>query len=150
MPKQSQEKDSRTIKLAQFSIPAIPPSVNEMYKINYIRKYVYADQSVVDFKNIAMKHIPQLPIKNGIKLLVEVEYHGRFLNKTDGLFKRRDGQNLDKCLYDIMFDKFGIDDKNAWKGTWEKIHNPGEEYTLVTISEIRSKKCPKSELLSKK
>jgi hypothetical protein len=120
----------------QFRIPAIPPSVNNMYKLNFRTKSVYLDDSVCKFKSVAIPHIPPLRFKEGSRLNVEVEYHGQFLNKGDGETKRRDGQNLDKCLYDVIFEKLGIDDKFAWQGSWKKIHNPDEEFTLVTITEL--------------
>lgn len=62
-------------------------------------------------------------------------YHGRFLNK-DGTIKRKDGQNLDKALYDIIFEKFGLDDKLVWEGTWTKVHNDENEFTEVTVTEM--------------
>ena len=120
----------------QFKIPALPPSMNQIYKINYKTKSVYLDESVRDFKKIAVLYIPPLQFKPNKKLKVDVEYHGQFLNKGDGEIKRRDGQNLDKVLYDVMFEKFGIDDKFAWSGSWKKVHNPNEEFTLVTVSEM--------------
>lgn len=124
------------MKPLQFKIPAIPPSVNQMYKINYKTRSVYLDPSVRDFKRTAFIHIPPIRLNDGTKLSVDVEYHGQFMNKGDGEIKRRDGQNLDKCLYDIIFEKFGIDDKHAWSGSWKKVNNPSEEFTLITINEM--------------
>ena len=121
----------------QFKIPAIPPSVNQMYKINYKTKSVYLDESVREFKKVAFLYTPNLSFTLNSKLKVEVEYHGQFLNKCDGETKRRDGQNLDKCLYDVIFEKLGIDDKHAWEGTWKKVHNPNEEFTLINITELK-------------
>ena len=123
--------------IKQFKIPSIPPSVNQMYKINYKTKSVYLDESVREFKKIAFLYIPNIQIADNSKLRVNVEYHGQFFNKGNGEVKRRDGQNLDKCLYDVIFEKLGVDDKHAWEGTWKKIHNPDEEFTLVTISEMK-------------
>jgi len=120
----------------QFKIPAIPPSINQCYKINYRTKSVYLDESVREFKKIAFLYIPKIELSPKKKLRVDIEYHGQFLNKSDGEIKRRDGQNLDKCLYDVMFEKLGIDDKLAWEGNWKKVHNTDEEFTLVTISEL--------------
>ena len=120
----------------QFKIPAIPPSINQMYKINYRTRSVYLDESVRKFKQIAFPYIPALTFNPESRLKVEVEYHGQFLNKSNNEVKRRDGQNLDKCLYDIIFEKLGIDDKYAWEGTWKKVHNPEEEYTLIKILEL--------------
>ena len=121
--------------LTTFKIPALPPSINQMYKINYRTKQCYLDESVRKFKRDAIIFIPPVIIDTGIKLRLEVEYHGKFHNKN-GTIKRRDGQNLDKCLYDVIFEKLGIDDKHAWSGSWSKHHNDEEEFTLVTIWEL--------------
>ena len=107
-----------------------------MYKINYRTKQVYTDEAVRKFKNLAVRYIPPITYPIETKLKVEVEYHGQFHNKSDNKIKRRDGQNLDKCLYDVVFEKIGIDDKHAWEGTWKKVHNSEEEFTLVTITKL--------------
>jgi len=121
----------------QFKIPALPPSVNRMYKISYRTKQCYLDESVRTFKQIAYPFIPPIKLKKDSLLKVQIEYHGKFYN-ADKSVKRRDGQNLSKCLYDIIFEKLGIDDKFAWFGTWKKVHNPEEEFTLVTIKELQN------------
>ena len=120
----------------EFKIPAIPPSVNQHLKINYRRRCVYLDPAVKKFKVIASMHIPPITFKPDVKLKVEVEYHGQFINKSNKKTKRRDGQNLDKCLYDAMFEKFGINDCHAWEGSWKKVHNNEQSFTLVNISEL--------------
>ena len=107
-----------------------------MYKINYRRKCLYLDESVREFKRIAVPFIPPFKTDAKTKLKVSVEYHGKFLNK-DGSIKRRDGQNLDKALFDIMFEIWGIDDSNAWEGNWIKIHNPDKDFTKVRIHQIK-------------
>ena len=119
----------------KFRIPALPPSVNRMYKINYRTKQCYLDKSVQEFKHKAIHNIPHFMVSKNARLELLVEYHGKFINKGDGKPKRRDGQNLDKCLYDIIFEKLGLDDSIVWKGSWSKHHNE-EEFTLVTIKEI--------------
>ncbi len=81
-------------------------------------------------------HIPPITFKPEVRLKVEVEYHGQFINKGNGKTKRRDGQNLDKCLYDVIFEKIGLDDCHAWEGSWKKVHNSEKEFTLVTITEL--------------
>ena len=122
--------------IAKFKLPAIPPSVNAMYKINYRTKSVYLDESVRAFKNNVFSFIPPIgQIDDQKKLEVFVEYHGIFLNKSDGRTKRKDGQNLDKCLFDIIFEKWGLDDSMAWIGHWKKVHNTEKEFTLVEVFE---------------
>lgn len=105
-----------------------------MYKINYRTKRCYLDESVRAFKRIAVPFIPPIKTDDTNKLKVSVEYHGKFLNK-DGTIKRKDGQNLDKALYDIIFEKIGVDDKVVWEGSFKKIHDPDKEFTRVTIEE---------------
>jgi Holliday junction resolvase RusA-like endonuclease len=117
-----------------FKIPALPPSINQMYKLNFKTKQVYLDESVREFKNKAIFYIPNFKINPQEKVILVVEYHGKFYNK-DGTIKRRDGQNLDKCLYDIIFDKLSADDSCVWAGVFSKIHAE-EEFTMVTIIKI--------------
>lgn len=119
--------------LAKFMIPAIPPSVNHMVKPNFRTKTMYLDESVRSFKRIAFPCIPPLvQVKEGSHLTLSVEYHAKFYN-NDGTIKRKDGQNLDKCLYDIIFAKWGLDDSMVFKGYWEKIHDPEKEFTIVEV-----------------
>lgn len=93
---------------------------------------MYLDKSAVDFKRNSMLYIPHIEITG--KVEIDVEYHGQFMNKN-GTVKRRDGQNLDKVLYDTIFGKLGVDDSVVWKGSWVKIHNELDEYTIVTIKQ---------------
>lgn len=97
---------------------------------------MYTDESVALFKHRVWKSIPPLNIGSGHELEVLIEYHGQFYNKGNNEIKRKDGQNLDKCLYDVLFEKWGLDDSIVFKGTWEKVHNPNEEFTLIEIRKI--------------
>ena len=83
----------------------------------------------------AKLHTPNLSNKyiEGTKLKITVKYYGNWKNK-DGSIKRKNGQNLDKCLYDAIFDKLGIDDKVAFSGSWEKIQADSES-TFIRIEE---------------
>jgi len=115
----------------EFKIPALPPSLNQVYKINYVRRQCYMDDSARKFKATAKMFTPVLKYVEGTKLLVSVKYLGNWHN-LDGSIKRKDGQNLDKCLYDAIFEKMGVDDKVVFKGQWEKVQSK-EECTVVTI-----------------
>lgn len=120
----------------EFKIPLLPPSVNHIYKINYRTKSMYMDKTARSFKNTAIFYVPHIDLIDNVILKMEVEYHGKFMN-NDGTVKRKDGQNLDKCLYDVIFDKLGVDDKLVWDGSFKKIHDT-EEFTLVRLSEIEN------------
>lgn len=99
---------------------------------------MYLDECVIRFKDVAFNYIPPCPhIEPQQPLEAFVEYHGLFMNKLDNKIKRRDGQNLDKCLYDLIFEKWGIDDSVVFKGHWEKIHDDNNVFTLVTIKTIQ-------------
>lgn len=117
-----------------FKIPGLPPSVNACYKVNYRTKQVYLDEAVRTFKNQAILFIPPFKIEPQEKICLELEYHGKFFNK-DGTIKRRDVQNLDKCLCDVLFEKFGADDSCIWKISACKVDDT-EEFVNVTISKI--------------
>lgn len=94
------------------------------------------DKTARSFKNTAIFYVPHIDLIDNVILKMEVEYHGKFMN-NDGTVKRKDGQNLDKCLYDVIFDKLGVDDKLVWDGSFKKIHDT-EEFTLVRLSEIEN------------
>lgn len=127
-------------KIAKFILPALPPSLNSIYKINYISKQVYLDKSVKEFKSIVYPLIPQIKIPEGQALELKIRYYGMFLNKSDGKIKRKDGQNLDKVLYDIIFEKWGLDDSITFKGSWEKIHYPEKDLTEIEVYTTSIKK----------
>ena len=84
-----------------------------------------------------MRHIPDLIIHPDTELEVKILYFGKFYTKA-GKIRIKDGQNLDKCLYDIMFKKWMIDDSRVFRGIWEKVESK-DEYTLVVVN----KKEPK-------
>ena len=92
------------------------------------------DKSARQFKYQAKLYTPVIEYEEGTKLKIIVKYYGNWHNKN-GTIKRKDGQNLDKCLYDAIFEKMGVDDKVAFSGSWEKIQSD-EEYTIVKIETI--------------
>ena len=59
-------------KIAKFILPALPPSLNSIYKINYISKQVYLDKSVKEFKSIVYPLIPQIKIPEGQALELKI------------------------------------------------------------------------------
>lgn len=117
-----------------FKVPLLPPSVNQMYKINYRTKQCYLDESVRTFKNQAILFIPPFKIEPQEKIILILEYHGKFFN-NDGTIKRRDVQNLDKCLCDVIFEKLGADDSCVWTLIAAKIPDK-EDFVQVTIIKI--------------
>ena len=96
---------------------------------------MYLDDSVREFKSAVWTKIPRIEIEEQTKLKVLVEYFGNFHNK-DGTIKRKDGQNLDKCLYDILFECWGLDDKHVFRGEWTK-NQSEKEYTQITVEELK-------------
>jgi Holliday junction resolvase RusA-like endonuclease len=124
----------KTSLITEFTIPALPPSLNRSHKVNFRSKRVYLDQSARDFKMVSSCHIPAVELSSEDRLRICVEYHGKFLNK-DGTTKRKDGQNLDKILYDSIFTVLGQDDKIVWEGTWKKVHSD-DAFTKVKIYKL--------------
>ena len=117
-----------------FKIPGCPPSLNATYKVNYRTKCVYLDESVRNYKNQAILFIPPFKIEPQEKVILTLEYHGKFYN-NDGTIKRRDVQNLDKCLCDVIFSKLGADDSCVWMISACKVEDL-EEFVQVTIIKI--------------
>ncbi|MFC1808859.1 RusA family crossover junction endodeoxyribonuclease [Candidatus Omnitrophota bacterium] len=114
-----------------FKIPALPPSMNQMYKINYHTRQCYLDEKAREFKRTASMYTPFISVSDQEKILVDVEYHGNWFTKA-GKIRRKDGQNLDKALYDCICNSLGIDDSQAFEGSWKKIQGE-EEFTIVHI-----------------
>lgn len=117
-----------------FKVPLLPPSVNAMYKINYRTKQCYLDDSVRTFKNQAILFIPPFKIEPQDRIILTLEYHGKFYN-NDGTIKKRDVQNLDKCLCDVLFEKFGADDSCIWMLNACKVDDK-EDFVNVTIIKL--------------
>jgi hypothetical protein len=118
-----------------FTIPFLPPSVNEYKTPIWHLKRMILTKSVREFQVNSFKYIPTMKFEPHTKLFVYKEYHGGFHNKKDGLVKRKDGPNMDKVLDDAIFARIGIDDKYifAWRGI--KVHNPDKEFVVVTVGE---------------
>ncbi len=114
-----------------FELPMLPPSINQTYRINYKTRQCYMHKDARQFKRDAYPLIPFMKIDDEL-INIRVIYYGKFINKN-GTITRKDGQNLDKALYDIICEKFGIDDSRVFRGTWEKVHAPLDVKTKIKV-----------------
>ena len=118
----------------QFKIPALPPSDNVLYGINYRKRCKYMTREGREFAMLVKKSTPPFSFKEQQPLIVSVEFHGAWYNKGNKKIKKKDVQNLGKCLFDAIFEKGGVDDSHAWECSFLKVQDE-EVYTLVNIEE---------------
>lgn len=121
----------------EFKIPMLPPSMNEIYGWNSQTREKYLKIKGRNFKTTCKLFSPAslTQITAQTPLQVYFEFHGNWFYKN-GNFKRHDGQNLMKVLYDAIFEKIGIDDCHVWDGRFVKVQD-SQTYTYVRITEIK-------------
>lgn len=119
--------------MLEFRIPALPPSINQVYKVAYHQRRVYKSKEATDFEYLCQLTAPKtFPLAKKIKC--EIEFHGIWHYKN-GNIRRKDIQNLDKVLVDSLFKKMQIDDSCIFEHHLYKIEDE-EEYTLVRLETI--------------
>ena len=119
----------------KFKIPMLPQSVNSLYKVNYRTRQIYLSEEGRRFKNTAKMFIPKIKFSSEKPVIdIRIKYFGNWYCKN-GNVRRVDGPNLDKVLFDAIFERLGLDDSLVffWQGRKECGE---EEYTEVEISEV--------------
>lgn len=115
-----------------FKIPLLPPSINTIYKINFVTRSTYKSKEAREFEKDCKLFTPVIrDIKENKKVRTFIELHGDWFFKN-GSFKKKDIQNLDKVLIDSIFDKLGVDDCQIWDHHLLKVQDT-EEFTLITL-----------------
>lgn len=118
-----------------FIIPGLPPSYNRHFQISYNLRQVYLTKEAQQYKRKTAMYIPPCPqINNTIALKVCIEYHSDWFYKN-GKIKKKDIQNLDKLLLDVISARLGFNDSQFFIIHAEKIQDK-EEFTEVMISSI--------------
>lgn len=118
----------------QFTVPALPPSYNVHFKINYGSRQIYLSNTARAFKNLTKYSMPPTDFKEDSRFKMEMEYHGRWHYKN-GKVKRKDIQNLDKILIDAIFERIGCDDSRLWEIKGTKVEDVCEN-TLVRLETL--------------
>lgn len=118
-----------------FKIPLLPPSINTIYKINYVTRSTYKSKEAREFENYCKLFTPAIrDITETQKVKTYIELHGSWYFKN-GAFRKKDIQNLDKVLIDSIFEKLGIDDSQIWDHHLIKVEDK-EEFTLITLEVV--------------
>lgn len=117
----------------------LPESVNSMYKVNYRTRQVYLSEAGRQFKNTAKMFIPKIKFSSEKPIIdIKIKYYGHWYCKN-GNVRIVDAPNLEKILFDAIFERLGLDDSLIffWQGRKEESE---EEYTEIEISEVEEPK----------
>ena len=117
----------------KFSVPGVPPSYNQSFKIAFKLKQVYLSPDAKRFKDKVMIHIPYFEIPDEAKITIIIKYHDNWYYKN-GKLKRKDVQNMDKLIIDAIFKRLGVDDSHVWCNVNVKVQNMEEIKTEITIT----------------
>lgn len=98
--------------MISFTIPALPPSVNQIYKKS--KNHVYLNQKVVDWRKIVKAELDKLQFHmSSEKLRVEVVY---YVTKTN-----IDLDNLNKSMFDALNKIVYEDDRQIYEILCKKV-----------------------------
>lgn len=116
--------------VTKFTIPAVPPSYNQNFQINYHMRQVYLSKEAREFKKLVYLYTPAIPAGIKYTLLISIYDDWYFKN---GNMRKKDVQNLDKLLIDEVFRKIGQDDFMVWTSCISKVQSKKEQKTEVTV-----------------
>ena len=121
-----------------FKIPALPESINSLYRINYAHHVIYLSQEGRAFKQIAKSYMPPMKFPKGAKFRIVMTFcrNWHYKNKKN---RRADIQNLIKILIDAIFEHIGVDDSYVYQLAAIKKHDPklnGNKHTVVTLESL--------------
>ena len=126
-----------------FKIPHLPPSLNQIYQIIYAHRIVQLSTEARAFKNAAKTFMPAMKFPEGAMFEVKVEVHKDWYLKGDrSKLKRQDLSNLEKLLFDTLFEHLGRDDKALIAYHLSKVQQEDKkEYLIVSIKDVNELKC---------
>lgn len=108
--------------MIKFTIPVIPPSYNQHYKINYNLRQIYLDKIAHDFKKLVFLHTPPMEYGDNDVFYLKVEIHYDWFYKN-GKVRKLDIQNMDKLLIDSISERLGFDDCRIWDSHFLKVQS---------------------------
>lgn len=114
----------------RFEVPMLPPSENKMYSWDPMKKRPYKTKECSNFKSNFQMFCPPIQFKEGERIVVAVEYYGDWYYKN-GKVRKKDGQNLQKAVYDALFEKIGIDDCHLWMWCGKKIQSDHDKMVIT-------------------
>lgn len=119
------------MKTSIFKFRGIPPSYNRHFKINYNFHQIYLTSEARAFKkHIKCNTTPSI-FNERDQLYLTVWYYHDWYYKN-GKLRKLDLQNLDKLLYDAIFEQLGLDDAQIWGREEFKVQST-RSYTVVVI-----------------
>jgi Holliday junction resolvase RusA-like endonuclease len=118
----------------KFKVPAIPPSYNKSFQINFNYHTTFLSKEAKGFKDKVKMFMPvwQPPVDSMFEMNIKIQNCWFFLN---GNLQKKDVQNLDKLICDACFEKIGIDDNQIQKLSIEKVRNK-ESFTEIEIKVV--------------
>jgi hypothetical protein len=122
----------------RFSVPFLPTSVNKMYAYNFHTKTKYLTKDASHFKTAIKISCPAMKFESDPPILdVHIEYHSPKWRCKNGNFRKADGMNLDKLIYDAISERIGYDDSLVFYWSGQKVLSD-REYTVVCVKEVAS------------
>jgi Holliday junction resolvase RusA-like endonuclease len=119
-----------------FKVPFLPPSINALYGYNYARRQRYLTEQGRHYKNALKIACPPMKFSGEHPFIdIFVEYHSPKWICKNKKVRKADGMNLDKCIYDAISERIGVDDAFFFIWGGKKIISD-QEFTKITIKEI--------------
>ena len=113
-------------------IPTLPPSVNSLYNVLFSMRRVELKPEVRLWKTQAKEYIPTLRVKESAHISFNAWFEGAWRH-GNGKLKKRDVQNMTKCLIDCVAEKVGFDDSQVWAASSYKVEAEKEQVRVELI-----------------
>lgn len=124
--------------ILEFTVPAVPPSYNESFKINFRAKQIYLSQEAKEFKKLLMLHVPMIDEKDfkpNSTLSIDLIFYDNWYYKN-GNMRKKDVQNMDKIVIDSLFKLLPVDDCYIWINTNTKVQTLEMPHTVVRLNAL--------------
>lgn len=119
-----------------YTVPGLPPSYNQSFKIAFKLGSVYLSVDAKKYKQQVIIHTPHWDVayNKDLKLRIDLEFRANWYYKN-GKMKKKDIQNMDKLVIDAVFTKLGIDDSHVWYNSNSKVQSDKHE-TQISLEII--------------
>jgi len=117
-----------------FKVPALPQSVNSLYRINFQHKCIFLSNEGRAFKNMVKNYMPPCIFDKDTKFHLNAEFHGKWTYKNEKN-KKADIQNLTKVLIDAIFERLQVDDSWLYSFCCQKVEDD-KTFTYVVLKEV--------------
>jgi len=110
--------------------------MNQIYQIIYSHKIVQLSPEARAFKTAAKTYMPPMEFPKEARFKIEVEVHRDWYLKSDRTkLRKQDLSNLEKLLFDAIFEHMGRDDKALMVYSLCKVQDD-KEFLKVEIQDL--------------